>query len=249
MKRSSCPRLPRVEGSARNEADRVAGGRVWTGRQAQARGLIDSLGGTEEAIARACELAKISRDRARIVAYSPKRRLSDCRPRGSVESARTLVSGGEPRSHRGSRPGRICSSWSRGFCGFVSGSALVRSRASASSLTALAASRGGGGRGLRSPRSARAHVATPRSTERIEAIRPTSFARARNGFLRPSSFDVAKKSRSKAPRFECSEPPAVRRGFATASSRPTSAFAIRGNPFEEWRPTGSSGRLPAARVE
>ena len=59
------------------KADEVARGRVWTGRQAHARGLVDSLGGTEEAIARACEKAGVSRDRARVVVYSPRRRLAD----------------------------------------------------------------------------------------------------------------------------------------------------------------------------
>jgi ClpP class serine protease len=50
---------------------------VWTGRQAHARGLVDSLGGTEEAIARACDKAGIPRDRARVVVYSPRRRIAD----------------------------------------------------------------------------------------------------------------------------------------------------------------------------
>ncbi len=59
------------------EADRVARGRIWTGRQAHARGLVDSIGGTEDAIARACEKAGISRDRARVVVYSSRRRLTD----------------------------------------------------------------------------------------------------------------------------------------------------------------------------
>ena len=61
----------------REQADEVARGRVWTGRQAHARGLVDSLGGIEEAIARACENAGVSRGRARVVVYSPRRRLAD----------------------------------------------------------------------------------------------------------------------------------------------------------------------------
>jgi protease-4 len=61
----------------REQADEVARGRVWTGRQAHARGLVDSLGGTEEAITRACEKAGVPRERARVVLYSPRRRLAD----------------------------------------------------------------------------------------------------------------------------------------------------------------------------
>ena len=60
----------------REQAELVARGRVWTGRQAHARGLVDSLGGTEEAIARACEKAGVPRERARVVVYSPRRRLA-----------------------------------------------------------------------------------------------------------------------------------------------------------------------------
>ena len=60
-----------------DRADEVARGRVWTGRQAHARGLVDFLGGTEEAIASACEKAGVPRERARVVVYSPRRRLSE----------------------------------------------------------------------------------------------------------------------------------------------------------------------------
>jgi protease-4 len=61
----------------RDEVDAVARGRVWTGRQAQARGLVDSLGGTEDAIVRACEKAGVARARARVVVYAPRRRLRE----------------------------------------------------------------------------------------------------------------------------------------------------------------------------
>ncbi len=68
-----------VEGRhlAPEQADAVARGRVWSGRQAHARGLVDALGGTEEAIARACEKAGVPRRRARVLVYSPRRRLRD----------------------------------------------------------------------------------------------------------------------------------------------------------------------------
>lgn len=41
----------------RDTVDRVGGGRVWTGRQALANGLVDELGGLEQALAKARELA------------------------------------------------------------------------------------------------------------------------------------------------------------------------------------------------
>lgn len=42
--------------------DQVAGGRVWTGRQALEHGLVDALGGLHEALAKARELAKVPTD-------------------------------------------------------------------------------------------------------------------------------------------------------------------------------------------
>jgi protease-4 len=49
--------------------DQVARGRVWTGRQAKEINLVDELGGLEDAIARACELANVERDAVHIVEY------------------------------------------------------------------------------------------------------------------------------------------------------------------------------------
>jgi protease-4 len=60
-----------------DRADELGRGRVWTGRQAHARGLVDSLGGTEEAISQACEKAGVPRGRARIVVYAPRRKLTE----------------------------------------------------------------------------------------------------------------------------------------------------------------------------
>ncbi|HXF46379.1 MAG TPA: signal peptide peptidase SppA [Burkholderiaceae bacterium] len=42
--------------------DPLAQGRVWTGRQAQARGLVDTLGGLSDAIARAADRAQLGDD-------------------------------------------------------------------------------------------------------------------------------------------------------------------------------------------
>jgi protease-4 len=57
--------LDRVTGSRpleRAAVEAIAGGRVWTGRQALERGLVDELGGLEEAISKARELAKLDED-------------------------------------------------------------------------------------------------------------------------------------------------------------------------------------------
>lgn len=53
--------------------DAIAQGRVWTGAQAQARGLVDELGGLMRAIAIAKDRAKIAADReVEIVTYPPR---------------------------------------------------------------------------------------------------------------------------------------------------------------------------------
>jgi len=54
--------------------DAVAQGRVWTGRQAKAIGLVDELGGLDRAIAAAKQRAKIpAGDDVEIVVYPPRR--------------------------------------------------------------------------------------------------------------------------------------------------------------------------------
>jgi protease-4 len=44
--------------------DAIAQGRVWTGSQAQQRGLVDQLGGLDTAIQKAADLAKLGKDYA-----------------------------------------------------------------------------------------------------------------------------------------------------------------------------------------
>jgi protease IV len=44
------------------QVDAIAQGRVWTGRQARDRGLVDTLGGLEDAITRAADRAKLGED-------------------------------------------------------------------------------------------------------------------------------------------------------------------------------------------
>lgn len=58
------------------EIDAVAQGRVWTGRQAQERGLVDALGGLDRAVAIAKERAGIPADEdVELVTYPPRRTL------------------------------------------------------------------------------------------------------------------------------------------------------------------------------
>jgi protease-4 len=60
------------------EIDAIAQGRVWTGRQAKALGLVDALGGLDKAVAIAKERAKIpAGERVELVVYPPKRSVYD----------------------------------------------------------------------------------------------------------------------------------------------------------------------------
>jgi protease-4 len=52
--------------------EKVAQGRVWTGEQAQQRGLVDALGGLDAAITAAKELAKIPKEEQVSLVYLPK---------------------------------------------------------------------------------------------------------------------------------------------------------------------------------
>ena len=55
----------------------VAQGRVWTGRQALDVGLVDALGGTEEAVAAAAKLAKLDRKKVKVVGFPKARSLME----------------------------------------------------------------------------------------------------------------------------------------------------------------------------
>ena len=58
------------------QIDAVAQGRVWTGRQARERGLVDELGGLDAAIAIAKQRAGIPADEdVELVVYPPRRTL------------------------------------------------------------------------------------------------------------------------------------------------------------------------------
>ena len=58
--------------------DKIARGRVWTGRQALNLGLVDAMGGYLEALSKAIELGKIERNQnIRIVSFPKAKTLSE----------------------------------------------------------------------------------------------------------------------------------------------------------------------------
>ena len=60
----------------RDELKALAGGRVWTGRQAKANGLIDELGTLEDAIAEAAKLGGLKGDKEPELLLLPKKKAS-----------------------------------------------------------------------------------------------------------------------------------------------------------------------------
>ena len=74
--------------------DAVAQGRVWTGRQAKAIGLVDELGGLSHAIAAAKQRAKIAADAdVEVVVYPPRRSVYELLSQGfkSEESLLKII--------------------------------------------------------------------------------------------------------------------------------------------------------------
>jgi protease IV len=67
-------RVAEARHSTPEQIDQIAQGRVWTGQQAKANGLVDALGGLDRAVARAKELANIAADTdVQLVTY-PRRK-------------------------------------------------------------------------------------------------------------------------------------------------------------------------------
>ncbi len=86
--------LSRVAEGRRTTVDKIAPsaeGRIWSGRQGKERGLVDELGGLEDAIARARSLAKLPAD-AGVEAVEPSRSLLEAFGGGGDEEG-----GGEGR--------------------------------------------------------------------------------------------------------------------------------------------------------
>lgn len=68
--------VARSRGVPRNDIEQVAGGRVWTGRQALDRKLVDELGGLDAALAKARSLAGLPDSAPAVEAHPPKRWLA-----------------------------------------------------------------------------------------------------------------------------------------------------------------------------
>ena len=71
----------------------LARGRVWTGVDAAQRGLVDTLGGLDEAVARAARRAGTSREQVRVERVPHLRPLDRLRPAESSESAAAALWG------------------------------------------------------------------------------------------------------------------------------------------------------------
>ena len=72
--------------------DAIAQGRVWTGRQAKANGLVDELGGLDRAIAAAKMRAKIPADSdVQVVVYPPRRTFLDLVSKGFRSDQGSLI--------------------------------------------------------------------------------------------------------------------------------------------------------------
>jgi protease-4 len=69
----------------------VARGRVWTGADAQSRGLVDELGGRQRAVEIACELAHLDRERVRLQPVPHLPFLERLRPAESTESPAAVL--------------------------------------------------------------------------------------------------------------------------------------------------------------
>src|SRR5262249_4534926 len=81
--------------------EKLAGGRVWTGRQAKANGLVDELGSLDDAIAEAWRMAGMPADKAPEGGELPKSRgflgrLLGGGPGGQAELVPTAL--GHPRA-------------------------------------------------------------------------------------------------------------------------------------------------------
>jgi protease-4 len=60
-------------GMAFEDAEKLAHGRIWTGRQAVANGLIDGVGNLDDAVAKALNLAEVEQDKAPKVLHLPEK--------------------------------------------------------------------------------------------------------------------------------------------------------------------------------
>ena len=83
-------RVADARGLSTTAVDAVGGGRVWTGRQAQAQGLVDAIGGLEEGLAKARELAGLGPRAPMIALGTPKPALAPIAAPASAQVAASL---------------------------------------------------------------------------------------------------------------------------------------------------------------
>ncbi len=95
MYREWIAEIAAARGMSAEDVDAVARGRAWTGRQAKERGLVDELGGFDEAVAAAKDLADLPADaRVAFTHYPPKRTLLEVIVEGDLDSvARATIRG------------------------------------------------------------------------------------------------------------------------------------------------------------
>lgn len=77
-----------------DQLEPLARGRVWTGTDAAARGLVDHLGGVDLALERACALAEIDRDAVQLRSLQTTPLLARLRPADSTESVAGVSASG-----------------------------------------------------------------------------------------------------------------------------------------------------------
>jgi protease-4 len=97
--------LDRVSASremTRQEVDAIGGGRVWSGRQALEKGLVDEFGGLERALEKARQLAGLS-ERAPVRAFYP-----DKKPIAPLPEAASALTYALEGLRMFNRPGPLC---------------------------------------------------------------------------------------------------------------------------------------------
>ena len=97
-------RVAKARGMSRDEVDRIARGRIWSGADAKGIGLVDQLGGLEEAIASAAGRAGLEGEPR--VLFLEKERTWKERLAEQLFSAAVSLAGETPRAPRGLSPAR-----------------------------------------------------------------------------------------------------------------------------------------------
>lgn len=81
-----------VRGIDIDKMDGIARGRVWTGAQAKTLGLVDEIGGIEDAVKKAKELANIGQNDSYNIIYYPKEKTLQEKLREAIQGQTSTVS-------------------------------------------------------------------------------------------------------------------------------------------------------------